>query len=135
MLFSNFLRELEWKPIGVIQLKSLRTADLFRLGRQHIRQQFLSPFQGLQEPGFLTLQLRQDHLLALHQLRMHRLHQRNGRLTHGLEKRLIDAQETSMPHHPTQQATQDVATAQIAGRDAIADQLRHGSTVIADHLE
>ncbi|CAI8368521.1 MAG: Uncharacterised protein [Cyanobium sp. ARS6] len=66
---------------------------------------------------------------------MHRLHQRDGGLTHGVEKRLVDAQEASMPHHAAQQPAQDVAAAQIAGRDAIADQLRDGATVVADHLE
>ena len=40
-----------------------------------------------------------------------------------------------MAHHPPQQAPQDVAAAQVAGGDAIADQLCHRTAVVADHLQ
>ena len=40
-----------------------------------------------------------------------------------------------MADDATQETTQDVATPQVAGRDAIADQLRHGTAVVSNHLE
>ena len=40
-----------------------------------------------------------------------------------------------MADDATQETTQDVATPQVAGRDAIADQMRHGTAVVANHLE
>ena len=63
------------------------------------------------------------------------LQQSNRRLAHGDEEGFVDAQQSAMAHHPAQQAPQDVAAAQVAGGDAIADQLRHRTAVITDHLQ
>ena len=63
------------------------------------------------------------------------LQQGNRRFPHGDQEGLVDAQEAAMTHHPAQQPPQDVAAAQVAGGDAITDQLRHSTAVIADHFQ
>ena len=40
-----------------------------------------------------------------------------------------------MAHHPPQQAPQDIAAAQVAGANAVADQHGDGAAVVADHLQ
>ena len=135
MLFGDFFGELQREAIGVIELKSLLTTDLLGLGCQHIGQQLLAALQGFQKARFFALQLRQDQLTAFIELWVGRLHQGNGRLTHGHQKGLADAQQTPMAHHPAQQPPQDVAAAEVGGSHAITDQLRHRAAVITNHLQ
>ncbi|CAI8183381.1 MAG: Uncharacterised protein [Prochlorococcus marinus str. MIT 9215] len=40
-----------------------------------------------------------------------------------------------MTHHTTQQSSKDIAAAKVASRDSIANQMAHGSTVIANHFQ
>ena len=135
MLLGDLLGELQGEAVGVVELEGLLAGNLLRPRGQHIGQQLFTPLQGFQEARFLALQLGQDHVPALQQLGIGRSHQSNRRLTHGGQKRLVDAQEPAMAHHPAQQPPQDVTATQVAGGHPIANQLGDGPAVVANHLQ
>ena len=135
MLLGDLLGELQREAIGVVELEGLLTGDPLRAGRQHLRQQLLAALQGFEEAGLLAFQFRENHAAALQQLGISRRHQGDRRLPPRRQEGLVDAQQPPVAHHPPQQATQDVATAQVAGGHAIADQLGDGAAVVADHLQ
>ena len=135
MLLGDLLGELQGEAVGVVKLEGLFAGNLLGPRGQHIGQQLFTPLQGFQEARFLALQLGQDHVPALQQLGIGLGHQGDRSLTHGGQKRLVDAQEPAMAHHPPQQPPKDVTAAQVAGGHTIANQLGDGPAVVADHLQ
>ena len=135
LLFGDLFGELQRKAVGVVELKGLVAGNLPGFGGQHVGQQLFAPLQGVQEAGLLPFQFRQDLAATLHQPGMHRPHQGDAGLPHGGEEGPVDAQQPAVAHHPPQQAPQDVAAAEVAGGNAIADQLGNGAAVVADHLQ
>ena len=135
LFFGDLFGELQRKAVGVVELKGLVAGNLPGLGGQQVGQQLFAPLQGVQEAGLLPVQFRQDLAATLHQPGMHRSHQGDAGLPHGGEKGPVDAQQPAVAHHPPQQAAQDVAAAEVAGGNAIADQLGDGAAVVADHLQ
>jgi hypothetical protein len=90
--------------------------------------------QRPRELRLLTSDRAQDPVALLDEIRVgvgHHVDDHGRRVGH---EWLTPAEEPPVPHRPPEDASQDVATALIAGKDVVRDQKRDGARVVGDDL-
>ena len=131
MLGSDHLREIERKPVRIVELERVLTRD------HGLVTEFLHPLQStfdrLQEALLLGPRDPLNVLLLRHQLRIHVAHHATDRARQLGQGRLAPAQQPGVAHGAPQDAPQHVAAAFVRRIDAIGEQKGDGARVVGEH--
>ena len=131
MLGSDHLREIERKPVRIVELERVLTRD------HGLVTEFLHPLQStfdrLQEALLLGPRDPLNVLLLRHQLRIHVGHHATDRARQLGQCRLAPAQQPGVAHGAPQDAPQHVAAAFVRRVDAIGEQKGDGARMVGEH--
>ena len=129
-LGGDFGRQLDWKPVGVVQLESIAPGDHGNAIHYQILQHAQTKTERLHEPMLLALEHVADHAQRALELRVCAAHHLGHSGCHRRHHPLTRAHPLAVADRAADDASQHVATLQVRGHDAVGEHERDGTRVV-----